>query len=345
MSKKIVYVCEKPSITELFSSYAEQAHPLDEVYFINQFNLGFYHFQYPRGLKHSDFPHLATVKMKLNDSQDQEPFASLTKILVFSQREQAYLKNNPIQQMIEVLQSADQIIFACDGDYSSVVAFHHLLKETLGEEKALLSHQAIVLQVLTAQGIQHAVNRGLTTHDDWYVSAREYGLAKQYFDYNFNLNSYAVFGDALAQVGFDRVQVHLSKYLLQVLYFMARHEGEFKREAELYIRMSEWVGTGKYGPSANGTLGSVISRTEIIMRVSELGLIENRDHSLFLSAQAKALLSYLHPDCCDLDLPFRIYDWCQDFEQSKPKMDRYLRTLFGKQKRFFAKRVNALNGK
>lgn len=343
MSQKIVYVCEKPSITKLFSEYAEQVHPHDEVYFINILTFGLHHFQYPRGLKHSDFPYLANVKMKFNESQ--EPLVSMKQIILFSQREQAYFKINPYQQAIDILQTADRIIFACDGDYRGVVAFHHLLKETLGEEKALQQYEAIVLMLTTAQGVRDAVDRGLTTHDDWYVSGREYGLAKQYFDYNFNLNSFAILGDALAFVGIDRARFHLSKYILQAFYFVAQHEGEFGSESELYVGLHDWKGTGKYGPYKKYGLGSIISRTEIVLKLAESGLLEQRDRKIFLSSKGKVLLSVLHPDCCDLDLPFRIHDWCQDFEQSKPKMDRYLRTLFGKQKRYFAKQVQALNVK
>lgn len=53
MSKRIVYVCEKPTITASLLKLTEQV----------------YNFKFPRGLKHSDFPYIADVKMKQNEYQ------------------------------------------------------------------------------------------------------------------------------------------------------------------------------------------------------------------------------------------------------------------------------------
>ena len=55
---------------------------------------------------------------------------------------------------------------------------------------------------------------------------------------------------------------------------------------------------------------------------------------LVLSAQGQAFLDLLHPGCCDQDLPGRMRQWEQEWPVSRPKIERYLRTFFGKQKRF-----------
>jgi hypothetical protein len=48
------------------------------------------------------------------------------------------------------------------------------------------------------------------------------------------------------------------------------------------------------------------------------------------------MLNRLHPDCEDPDLPFRLHAWCEAGAAAKPAIDRYIKTFFGKQKRFMA---------
>ena len=48
----------------------------------------------------------------------------------------------------------------------------------------------------------------------------------------------------------------------------------------------------------------------------------------------RAFLEKLHPDCEDPDLPFRLSEWQHDPATGHAKAQRYLRTWFGKQKRF-----------
>jgi hypothetical protein len=57
-----------------------------------------------------------------------------------------------------------------------------------------------------------------------------------------------------------------------------------------------------------------------------------------ISPRGESFLGLLHPDCEDPDLPARIDNWMtKGFDASRPVIDRYTKTYFGKQMRFYAK--------
>lgn len=55
---------------------------------------------------------------------------------------------------------------------------------------------------------------------------------------------------------------------------------------------------------------------------------------LLCSCCGAVTLSHLHPDCQDMDLPGRMNEWQNQWPASRGKIERYLRTFFGKQLRF-----------
>lgn len=55
------------------------------------------------------------------------------------------------------------------------------------------------------------------------------------------------------------------------------------------------------------------------------------------TALGETFLSALHPDCEDRDLAGRLHLWCEEgLASARPKIDRYIRTFFGKQMRFLS---------
>lgn len=66
--------------------------------------------------------------------------------------------------------------------------------------------------------------------------------------------------------------------------------------------------------------------------------MRSSDGALGLTAQGEAFLSALHPDCEDADLPFRLRQWEASWPVSRPSVERYLRTFFGKAARFTPRR-------
>ncbi len=99
--------------------------------------------------------------------------------------------------------------------------------------------------------------------------------------------------------------------------------------------MQRWRGTGKY---PLGEMGSPASRGALIDRLRTLRLVSKESKGIQLSPLGEEFLTRLHPDCKDLDLPQRLATWCTaGLEASKPGIDKYIRTVFGKQLRFAAR--------
>lgn len=67
-----------------------------------------------------------------------------------------------------------------------------------------------------------------------------------------------------------------------------------------------------------------------------------RSRTLSIAPLGESLLDALHPDCEDRDLPFRFKEWGDMPEsESAEKVDRYIRTFFGKMKRYADRRFRA----
>ena len=164
---------------------------------------------------------------------------------------------------------------------------------------------------------------GHTTED--LASLYDYARTKRYFEYQWTNNAHAV----LSTNGQAP-----SKFGLQLLYFLRGQP--IASESALMQCMHRWIGTGKYPP---GEMGSAASRIAVVEHLRAMGMVSIPEcQGIALSHGGQAFLAGLHPDCEDLDLPQRLVRWCQaGFEASKPGIDKYIRTVFGKQLRFARK--------
>jgi hypothetical protein len=162
---------------------------------------------------------------------------------------------------------------------------------------------------------------------------------KRYFDYNWNANALAILGSTVRAAGQAEGAPPLSKYSLQALYFIADHPAGLK-DGEIIHKLSNWRGTGAHQSTTR--MGSASSYAQMIENLQSAGLIRQEQSDaasvLVVTDMGSSVLSKLHKDCRDADLPFRIQKWCaKDFNEAKPAMDLYLNTFFGKQKNFAAK--------
>lgn len=199
-------------------------------------------------------------------------------------------------------------------------------------------------------------------------TARTIGDAKRIFDYWWFYNSAAVFTKVLRDVGVPSLKI-ISKYELMFLHLL-RQWGKPIRTLDVFKSMEAWLGTGKYrqyevfhkpnksgfegmclspssklGESPNraemiwGQIGSAMSRSAIIDNLKEMGLVDvtplSHGEEVSISHTGNAFLGLCHKATFDPDLPFRLAVWCQN--QEYDKMARYIRTVFGKQKRYLSK--------
>jgi hypothetical protein len=173
----------------------------------------------------------------------------------------------------------------------------------------------------------------------------DFGYARQYFDNQYLLNALPMFGRTLKLAGItpEGELDFLSKYTLQLLLLIARTDQGPLSEGSLISLMVD-------NPASNGTspLGSPTSRSEVIawligreclVKVEPASSQGEKRPALYeLSHRGRELASLIHKDCYDPHLCKRIDGWGEEWPVSKPAIDRYIRTFFGKQKRYLASR-------
>jgi hypothetical protein len=217
------------------------------------------------------------------------------------------------------------------------VAFDVLMRQVFGDDRAR-DCPALMLRLLDEAAIERALAT-MRPFGQACAASLAYGRVTRYFDWNWNVNGLAILGEAQRRVGVAAGAPPLSKYALQLLYAL-RHLPP-QTDGAVVSLMQAWPGTGRY-PAQPGSgfsrMGSPASRLPIVDNLGKAGLLDwlevSERHALSVSERGHALLGLLHPGCEDADLPFRLHAWCEQGEDSKPAIDRYIKTFFGKQKRF-----------
>lgn len=314
---KILVVCEKPSVTHAIAAAIAAYHPNAEVAFIHTLSFGAARFKFPRGLKQSDFPRIEEPVYHHNLDHDWKGSAFAGGRFTHAHR-----------TLQEWLSWADQIEYACDPDHRGITGFLTSLQPYC--DHSLLQCRAYRFHSYDPAGIQSAI-AGAAPLDKAYSAEIAAGTNKHFFDYNWLLNAQVVLRPAIAAAGLPASYM-LSKLSLQVLYYLRQTAP--KTDSTLLGAMAKWEGTGKYSPP--GALGSASSRGEIVAGLLNAGLIDGDNRLPFeLTETGHRLLHNLHPDCRDLDLPFRLDAWMQTpLGESRLSMERYIKTFFGKQMRF-----------
>lgn len=337
----ILIVSEKPSLSRAIAPVARSHWPADNITFVHAVPYGNFRFVYPRGLRMQDYPR---VSEPVHGLVSWSRWACEPLVL-----DAAGLLTK-VQMGEHHFTDADLIVYACDPDHTGAVAFDVLMAVVFGDDRAK-DCPAMWLDALDELSIRRALARMAPFRQ---VAARslEYGDMKRYFDWNWNVNALAVLGDAARRAGVPTEAPPLSKYSLQVLY--ALRDKLPMAEGQIISLMTKWPGTGRY-PYAPGEwrprVGSAASVAQIVQNLVDAGLLSqllpagwmgplqeyrSPPYRLAISDRGRALLALLHPDCEDLDLPFRLDAWCNQGAAAKPAIERYIRTFFGKQLRFAA---------
>ncbi|WP_454914443.1 hypothetical protein [Variovorax gossypii] len=319
MRERIVFIIDKPSFARALAPHLSARWPTSRIHAITTLRLGLYEFRYPRGLSFNAFPYIAEPSWKPRQ-QASSP---------------AWLIDDGVATRIESspadsLRDATTIIFAGDPDPSGAVAYHVLLSQCLGPDAAVLARPALHLTGLDETSIARSLDAISSTADTWFVESLNAGMARRFFDFNFNVNAFVFLGAPLRDAGVVDDHFTMSKYSLQLLHGLRGRPT--MSEAQVVDLMHRWPGTGRYPPSE---LGSPVSRADIVLGLRDSGLLVADDkRGLKLGERGQAFLSRLHPDCQDADLPARMRQWEAEWPSSRPSVERYLRTFFGKQKRF-----------
>ncbi len=303
---------DKPAVARIVLNHLPADIDPQDAYVVHMLLTGPARMQFVRGKPISDYPLIAEPRFTMAESISYaaHPVATYARRL-----DTVSLANLP---------TVHRIVYAVDPDHNGIWAFRTALSLWFGNEAARAAHEAWLLTGLDERSVKTAIEAKTTTSalDEAY----DYACTKRYFEYQWTNNAHAV----LAQNGVGAP----SKFGLQLLYFLRRQTGPLS-EAQLVACMARWRGTGKY---PCGEMGSPASRASLLEQLRMLGFVLSTKNGVFLADQGNALLARLHPDCEDLDLPQRLDQWCvAGLQASKPSIDKYIRTVFGKQLRFAAR--------
>lgn len=332
--RRVLIVTEKPHHAHVMRELWEQRHPDDHVLdFCTPPRRGSFRYHLPRDLPLSAVPIIADVVLE----RDFTTAPSTGVLSVF---------NQPFCRLAD---SADLLVCATDPDPEGTQNFLDLLS---GHDINTPHDQIQWVRWvhMTPEGAGCALDEGLTVADPAFEHLAGSGKAKQYFDYLWTLNSLPVFGELLRATGaadeLSRARSYseedgdfwssmLSKYALQALLLLEKDEAREWKRGEVSLLMHGNPLSKKESP-----IGTAMSRETIVDWLIRADLLEYipaarpLDVQLRISERGEMFLGLLHKDCFDPDLAHRIAVWGQTWPESKPQIDRYIRTFFGKQLRF-----------
>lgn len=336
---RLAIVAEKPSLLDAFAPLLPEFFPDADfartpVFFpvFGWFVGTAKRFRLPRGLKWSELPFLSEPVFNPITFSSAGARIGVRKLvghtysMIESEAEQAFC-------------DADVILALMDASYGGAHLAYRFITDSLGyfPKGRVLSPW---FMDITDQGLRKAL--GEARHfDEFALPLAMQGEIRRYFDFNYLANALPIIG-AAARKARTSGRTIPSKYGLQLLYD-ARETGEMSDGPRIQ-RMSRWKGTGKYKPDPGeyfGGLGSPTSRSSIIEELVQANYMQRtgpKRRNTVLTEEGSRFLEFLHPDCQDPDLPFRLDQWSRLPEaEAKEKINRYIRTFFGKQKAFFEK--------
>jgi hypothetical protein len=233
---------------------------------------------------------------------------------------------------VNILKNADTISYLGDLWYSFIIDYDILLNECLGFHEANKERVVIVPEIFTGPAIRYALNNPITTENPQFYKLLDSGMAKRFFDYNYNINSLHFFTFCLRKIGVVKKDYNISKYSLQLLYKL--HERRPMSTGKAVLMAQNWKGSRTYPASVFG-IGNPHSIGSILNGLLDSGLLEkNKKELLIVSKAGKSFLEMLDPGCRDIDLPGKLQLWQENWPNSRNEIETYITNYFSNQKAF-----------
>lgn len=226
----------------------------------------------------------------------------------------------------------DEIIFACDYDHIGWRGFEFKMTYffKLGEKWINFFNSCdIKISIMkifsyNKKSLKKSFMKRKNIQDSDCHLLKESYIKRDFFEYNYNLNSLLFFNKILKKIEIDNKNITLTKNYIATLFLLK--EGKML-EKDLITFMRE----KKVGES------SIFF--EIIYNLRSLNLIKREGHFISISNKGKLFLSFLHKKSNDPYLNIRIIKDINELslEDFKIKYEKYLYQLFSKQKCFLRK--------
>jgi hypothetical protein len=342
-----VVITEKHMVSKALCQAYEENNSDERITFICTYGITSFKYVYPKNMKWSDYPALQTPKYTPTTNS---PFIRIdpnqfTYGLEYNGREKTVKTVRlTLDECRHLISTAKEIVFACDFDIRGVASFEQFINEFSPNRRGEAFEAHFLFNYQMTELRRKIASPDNTSHPA-YQKLLNASMVKRYFEFNFDINSVAIFGKTYAAVNGNSIDQYISKYQLQLLFWLRNNNG-ISWAKLISFMATKWKGTGKYNPDdydmwhAN-ILGSASSHADIISCLIEKRLIERSIHEVIsITNLGISFLDAVHKDCEDSDLPFRINLWTKEpFEEAKIKIDRYLNRFFSKQKRFIDRHI------
>lgn len=299
----IVLVMEDRAKARDIAPFAEKRWPGRQVLVVYTHYSALFEFRYPEGLKDADYPYVGEPAWKVSDSES--PISGFVAEMLNGEVVKKDL--DPFQ----VIKSAGEIWFAGHPGFLGANSFEVLLTQCLGADEAAKERPALILTEAYGSDIARVLDT-TTTEDPIFRGWSAKGWARQFFNYNFNVNSEALITECLRKVGANVSDIGMDEYCLQFLYWL-RKQPTLSKEENIPL-VKKWKGSG---------------RSQIQLR--NMGMLVFQHGSAVITDRGNDFLNLLHPDCENPDRLAQQDAWHADWPNSKEQMSSYLRTFFSKQ--------------
>lgn len=325
----IIIYTDKPMISRRIARFVSKKYQNELIVYIHSMYFMNVYFNYTNNLKWKDFPLLSEPQFKISPIEKWRPSILDKGNLI------------PIDITFEDIRKCEKIIYAGNPDSSDAHLFIEFIKLLFPKGVQEVNIDALNLYSLSENEILKTIENPKPFNQVFANEVKE-GKLKKYFDYNFNLNSFALLGKAYYQVDneIDKREKYnnfgvlfISKYMLQTLYFIRNEQQQSRTytEGELFSEFYDWNGTGKY--QIRASLGNEASRSSIFKNLLDLKLLSIQGGKVTITLKGVKFLNNLPKDCQDYDLPFRLKQWSElHWEEGKLKIDNYLFSFFKKVK-------------
>ncbi|MGD1527015.1 hypothetical protein [Vibrio harveyi] len=303
-----------------------------------------YKYKFPDQLKFADIPYTDRVPLYTKNYDQYRPkWLGRCHSLVITRRNEAV--NATLMSFYEAqlndaqadknalhgfLGSFDEVVFACDADLTGMRGFDFLFHDYFGikdlKSFAVESNTyftACIFAGYDNQSLRAAVENRSSFFDSEVVrSLRESYLKKDFFEYNYSLNSLLILNKTFFHVAGNYPSQVITKNCVQALLLMER---------------DGIVSIGKAVSAMNKKhIGSPASQVLIITSLMGMGLLVDHPRNVEVSKLGREFLSVLCSKMKDPHLSERLevdLHGEMSLADFKGKYSRYLSTCFGKQKR------------
>jgi hypothetical protein len=286
---------------------------------------------YPRDLAYKDFPLIHPVEFK---PVEKNPDGYFNYLCIVRADGTVSVESQSFEDARRTMEGCTSLAYMGDWDYTGVWGME-LLKKNLIPGK-VIDHEVYRFEPDYKDDDYHLViPTPMNNQDPDYLALYQAAWVKRYFEFNFYLNSHAIFGKLFREV-FGSTADYIGRNAIQTSIRMGQ-EGGLPWALPAYLQ--SWKGTGRYSadnPFYKG-MGSYLSCWNVSHQLLRLKIAErgsDEGKRVKLTPEGASFVSKIHKDCYDQDLPFRLGEWMtRPLSEVQPIIDRYILTYFRKQKR------------